>query len=76
MPVGDFNPANYSAWELDPSTRDSSHIWTKWYPANKTLATAQTAEDLFTVSTDPPTVNMATNPSFETWDFHLNESEP
>ena len=68
MPVGDFNPANYSAWELDPSTRDSSHIWTKWYPANKTLATAQTAEDLFTVSTDPPTVNMATNPSFETAD--------
>jgi hypothetical protein len=66
MPSGDLNPANYSAWELDPTTRDSTHIWTKWNPADKTLSTAQTAENLFTVDTDAPAVNMATNPSMET----------
>jgi len=68
MPVGDLNPVNYSAWELDPSTRDSVHLWNKWMPADKTLATAQTAEDLFVVSSDVPTVNLANNPSFETAD--------
>jgi len=68
MAVGDFNPVNYSAWELDPSTRDSVHLWNKWMPADKTLATAQTAEDLFSVSSDAPTVNLAPNPSFETAD--------
>ena len=64
----DIYPQNWMGWEVDPSTRQSTHLWTKHYPVNVTLSTAQTAQDLFTVSESFPTVNMATNPSFETTD--------
>src|SRR3990167_1296789 len=57
---------DYFGWELDPSTRVSTHIWTKWSPVNVTLATPGSAETLFSASTEIPTVNLATNPSFET----------
>ena len=62
----DMYPQNWMGWEVDPSTRQSTHLWTKHYPVNVTLSSAQTAEDLFTVEDSFPTVNLATNPSFET----------
>ena len=70
MAVGDFNPVNYSAWELDPSTRDSvHHIWNKWMPADKTLSyRSNCGRFICCFGADAPTVNMATNPSFETAD--------
>ena len=52
--------------EIDPSTRDSVHIFTKWVPVDSTLTTPGTAQNLFSISTERPTVNLATNPSFET----------
>jgi hypothetical protein len=58
--------SNYLGWELDPSTRQNTHIWTKWAPVDVTLTTAGTAQTLFSASTERPTVNIATNPSFET----------
>lgn len=54
--------------EPAPSTRDSTSLLHKWYPINTTLATTNVAEDLFTVSHVTATVNMFTNPSFETGD--------
>lgn len=55
-------------WEVDPSTRTSVHVWTKWVPVDVTLATPGTAENLFQVSPGEPTINLVTNPSFETGD--------
>jgi len=56
-----------SVWEIDPSTRESLHLWNKYIPINKTLAVAGTAEDLSNSTTpDEATVNLVTNPSFET----------
>lgn len=57
---------NNSEWEMNPSTRVSVHAWTKFEPVDVTLATAGTAENLFVMDTTIPTVNIATNPSFET----------
>lgn len=56
------------AWEINPSTRASVHLWNKYRPIDVTLSAAGTAEDLFNVSTDAPAVNLITNPSMETGD--------
>ena len=53
-------------FEIDPSTRTSTTLWTKFQPADVTLTTAGTAQDLVLIGPDTPTVNLATNPSFET----------
>ena len=67
MPFSDvLDPSLYKSWELTPSTRESVHLLTKPYPVDKTLAVPGTAEDLITVSPGIATVNMVTNPSFET----------
>lgn len=56
-------------WESEPSTRQSVHTWTKYQPVDVTLTTAGTAQTLYaTSSAGTPTVNLATNPSFETGD--------
>lgn len=58
---------NHSAWEVSPSTRQSYHVWTKYAPVDVTLTTAGTAQNLISIATvDDPTINIATNPSFET----------
>lgn len=64
----DIDARSYTSWEVDPSTRDSLHLWNKSVPVDTTLATTNTAEDVFNVNTLAPTVNLATNPSFETGD--------
>lgn len=68
MPFSSSYPEEWREWEIDPSTRESLHIWTKWSPVDATLATAGTAQDLFTIPTLLPTVNLITNPSMETAD--------
>lgn len=70
--MGQYNPendpANYKNWtrEVDPSTRQSSHLWTKIVPVDLTLASAGTAENLLLLAPGQPTVNLIDNPSFET----------
>lgn len=60
-------PRFFKEWELDPSTRESMRLFQKPYPVDVTLAVAQTAQDLITVSPgDKATVNIITNPSMET----------
>ncbi|MFH1290411.1 MAG: hypothetical protein ABIH92_03315 [Nanoarchaeota archaeon] len=68
MPFKIENPGDYDAWEIAPSTRINTSIWTRANPVDVTLATAGTAEDLIAISDEKPTINMATNPSFETAD--------
>lgn len=58
---------NGTAWEIDPSTRESFHLWNKYVPISVTLSVAGTAQNLINATTpDQPTVNLVTNPSFET----------
>lgn len=61
-------PGNVQEWEDYLSTRRSIHATTKYAPVDVTLSTAGTAENLFLASTALPTVNITTNPSFETAD--------
>lgn len=52
-----------------PSTRDSLRYWDRYVPINKTLATPGTAEDLWAYANYAnagPSVNVVTNPGFET----------
>lgn len=51
-------------WEVDPSTRSSVHLWTKYVPITGG-SVGTTAADLFTVSPGTPSVNLVKNPSFE-----------
>lgn len=62
----DLNPWIWDTWELNPSTRTSYSLWTKWVPVSSTLTTPGTAQDLYLINPEYPTVNIATNPSFET----------
>ena len=64
--TSDLNAQGWGTLDPAPSTRDSTHLLTKWYPINKTLSVAGTAQDLFTVTPMPATVNLVPNPSFET----------
>ena len=64
----DIKAEDFMAWEIAPSTRDSLHIHNKWVPVDVTLSAAGTAQNLFTVDTEQPTVNIVENPSFETAD--------
>lgn len=57
---------DWESFELDSGVRQSVHIWTKAVPVDVTLTTPGTAQDLYTINPDLPTINLATNPSFET----------
>ena len=58
----------WPSWEIDPSTRTSTHPFTKYYPFKVTLSSADTAEDLFTVARGDAAVNLVTNPRVEAAD--------
>ena len=68
----DQNAIDAINWELDSSTKSSVHLYTKYVPVDVTLTTAGTAQNIITIGTTAgagdanPTVNLATNPSFET----------
>ena len=67
MPITDLHALDHLAWELDnPSTRTSMHLITKWAPVDVTLASSNTAQNLFTADLTEPIVNLVTNPSMET----------
>jgi len=55
---------NWIEWELDPSTRSSVHLWTKYVPITGDDVGTDAA-DLFTVNRGVPAVNHIKNPSFE-----------
>tara|TARA_Y100001951_G_scaffold103178_1_gene111431 strand:+ start:143 stop:1072 length:930 start_codon:yes stop_codon:yes gene_type:complete len=63
MPTSEHFPENWPEWELDPSTRSSVHLWTKYVPIDTEIGT--TAADLLTVSRGQPSVNLVKNPSIE-----------
>ena len=67
IPPSFYVPAGQNLPEA-PSTRSSVHLWTTYYPVDVTLAAAGTAQNLWTPDTTIPTVNLVTNPSFETSD--------
>ena len=56
-------PEAWPSWEIDPSTRTSVHVWTKYAPIDVSVGTSAT--DIFTVSRGTPSVNLVKNPSFE-----------
>ena len=56
-------PEVWPSWEIDPSTRTSVHVWTKYAPIDVSVGTS--AVDLFTVDRGVPSVNLVKNPSFE-----------
>jgi len=58
---------NNNWWEF-PSTREALRYHEQYFPINVTLATPGTAENLWTPGTNEPTINLFTNPSFETGD--------
>ena len=62
-----YRADEWSAWEVDPSTRTSVHAFTKYFPINATVAT--TAANLLTVSRGLPSVNLVANPRVEAADI-------
>jgi hypothetical protein len=70
----DLDPRKWADWSREsyPSTRDSLRLLSKNYPIHKTLTTADTAEDLITMSPvgdgSMHCINYITNPSCETVD--------
>ena len=56
-------PEVWPSWELDPSTRTSVHVWTKYAPIDVSVGTS--AVDLLSVDRGVPSVNLVKNPSFE-----------
>jgi hypothetical protein len=59
----------WPSWEVDPSTRTSTHPYTKYYPFKVTLSSTNTAEDLFAVARGDAAVNLVTNPRVEAADI-------
>ena len=60
-----INSKDWRSWEVDPSTRQSVHVWNKYQPVDGTLSTAGTAENLLSITRIEPAVNLVTNPSIE-----------
>ena len=58
---------DYPEWEVDPSTRQSVHAYTKYKPF--AIATSTTAVDLLTVSKGEIATNLVTNPRVEAADI-------
>ena len=63
MPTSEHFPENWPEWEIDPSTRSSVHLWTKYVPVDTQVGAS--AVDLLTVSRGEPSVNLVKNPSIE-----------
>ena len=59
----DHMPEAWQSWEIDPSTRQSVHVWTKYIPIDVQVGT--TAVDLLAVDRGVPAVNLVQNPSIE-----------
>lgn len=63
----DLDPRLYRQWDRERAytVRQSVHNWTVYRPVDVTLATPGTAQNLYRITSDLPTTNFVTNPSFE-----------
>ena len=55
----------WAGWEIDPSTRTSTHAFTKYYPFRDASVANDAVTTLLTVDRGIPSVNLVTNPSIE-----------
>ena len=55
----------WAGWEVDPSTRTSTHAFTKYYPFRDASVANDAVTTLLTVDRGMPSVNLVTNPSIE-----------
>ena len=55
----------WAGWEVDPSTRTSTHAFTKYYPFRDASVANDAVTTLLTVDRGIPSVNLVTNPSIE-----------
>lgn len=55
----------WAGWEVDPSTRTSTHAFTKYYPFRDASVANDAVTTILTVDRGEPSVNLVTNPSIE-----------
>ena len=55
----------WAGWEVDPSTRTSTHAFTKYYPFRDASVANGAVTTILTVDRGIPSVNLVTNPSIE-----------
>jgi hypothetical protein len=55
----------WAGWEVDPSTRTSTHAFTKYYPFRDASVANDAVTTILTVDRGTPSVNLVTNPSIE-----------
>ena len=67
--MANITHADYSEWEVDPSTRQSVHAYTKYKPF--AISTSTTAVDLLTLSKGEIATNLVTNPRVEAADISM-----
>ena len=63
-----INGEHWAEWEVDPSTRSSVHLWTKYVTATKTVA-QDGITTVLVADKGTPAVNLAGNSSFEGTDI-------
>ena len=55
----------WAGWEVDPSTRTSTHAFTKYFPFRDASVANDAVTTILTVDRGIPSVNLVTNPSIE-----------
>jgi hypothetical protein len=55
----------WAGWEVDPSTRTSTHAFTKYYSFRDATVANDAVTTILTVNRGLPSVNLVTNPSIE-----------
>ena len=63
-----INGEHWAEWEVDPSTRSSVHLWTKYVTATKSVA-QNGVTTVLVADKGTPAVNLAGNSSFEGTDI-------
>jgi len=67
--MANIRHTDHSEWEVDPSTRQSVHAYTKYKPF--AISTSTTAVDLLSVSQGEIATNLVTNPRVEAADITM-----
>jgi len=55
----------WAGWEIDPSTRTSTHAFTKYFPFRDASVANDAVTTILTVDRGMPSINLVTNPSIE-----------
>ena len=66
--MGAINGEHWAEWEVDPSTRSSVHLWTKYVSATKAIS-QNAVTTVLVANKGTAAVNLAGNPSFENTDI-------